>query len=101
MEKVNSLLTTRLNHHGLGWSVIAGQICREAERLYPNIFQTISVRQSESNVTLHIQVPNEKLISFRLIEGGLLRALQTFCVQQKYPVVTKIRLTIESFSDRI
>lgn len=101
MQKVDRILTRRLNHHGLGWSVIAGQICQEAERLYPQLFQTISVRKSEQNITLHVRVPTENLAGFRLVEGGLLRALQTYCGRQSFPPVTRIRLTIEPFSDRL
>ena len=89
-QKTSITLKRRLNHHGLGVLVEAGLICREAERLYPDLFEAISVR----NNVLHIKTTKAQQLQFVMIQGKLLKELQTYCKAQNLQEITNLRLTI-------
>ena len=84
-----TVLKRTINQHGLKPMVEAGQICLEAERLYPSLFRAISTR----NQYLHLELKKADCPKFKLIEGKLLEDLNGFAVANNLPQITRIRLT--------
>lgn len=79
-----------LNQIGLGDAMVGSQICKQAESLYPGLFEGVSYK----NGVFHASVYRAKLLQFKLIEGPLTQALQTYCLEQKFKPLTRVRLTI-------
>ena len=88
-KKTSSILNTRINHHGLGGMVVAGQVCMEAERLMPGLFKAISF----SNGILHLEITKANLKKLKLKEGLLIADLNRFADERKLPQVARVRLT--------
>ena len=88
-KKSDSLIARQLSHHGLADAVAASAVCREAERLYPDLFRAISLKNS----ILHLETAYSQQLPIKLIEGKLLADLDGFVKTQNLPPVTRIRLT--------
>lgn len=89
-KSASSLGTSQHTRRGLQASLVAGQLCIHAEKLYPDLFHAISVR----NEVMHLETPAQQVMKFKLIEGKLLKELQAYAQGKNLPVVTRIRLTI-------
>ena len=76
--------------HKLSTEIIATDICVEAEKLYPDLFHAVSVR----NNILHIEIQPEKVLDFKMIEGKLLKGVNEYCTLKEYSQIERIRLTI-------
>ncbi len=74
---------------GMGARVAAGLICTKAEELYPDLVQAISIK----NGVLTLYVPLALQLEFHLIEGTLVKELNTYAAEAKLPNVTRVRLT--------
>jgi hypothetical protein len=79
-----------MTQRGLGPLVLAGQLCQEAERLYPGLFRAVSVRGE----TLHLEVCDSKLLAFKQIQGTLVDSLRGYANARQFPLVTRVKLTI-------
>ena len=88
-HSTSNLFIKRLNQKGLSSQVLAGLLCHEAERLYPGLFEAVSVRQG----CLHVAVEPSKAIGFKLIEGKLLKEINQYAENQNLPLLTSFRLT--------
>ena len=80
----------RMAQHGLSSIVAAGLLCRQAERLYPNLFVAVSVRQR----VLHLEVEDTSLLALTSIQGPLLQQLNSYAKTQQLPQLERVRLTI-------
>jgi hypothetical protein len=88
-KKTSSILNSRINHHGLGGMVSAGQVCMEAERLLPGLFRAVSF----SNGILHLELSKSNLKALKMQEGRLLDELSRFATERQLPAITRLRLT--------
>ena len=88
-KKTDLVLRRRFNQHGLGPLLEAGQICRKAEQLCPEILRAISVR----NTILHLAIKKENLLAFKLIEGRLITELNSYATEYRLPEIRRVRLT--------
>jgi len=96
-QKGEGIVGRQLRHHGLSGAIAAGQICQKAESLYPEMFKALSCREG----VLKLEVPREKLVALRLVEGKLLKDLQAFALEAHLPSPARIQLTFPRFSDRV
>lgn len=86
-----------MNQHGLGGMIDAGQICRQAEIILPDLFRAVSVRKTLSNThILHLELPKRNLISLKMREGLLLKELNLYADSQKLPRISRLRLTFSA-----
>jgi hypothetical protein len=88
-KKTSSILNARINHHGLGSMVAAGQICMEAERLMPDLFQAISFRSG----ILHLRLKKANLLAVKMGEGPLIENINRFSKDHNLPPIVRLRLT--------
>ena len=88
-QRTENILHRRLNQHGLTGQVQAGQICLQAEHLYPGLFRAVSVRQA----CLHLELERGQAILFKMIEGKLLQELAEFAKHKNLPEIERVRLT--------
>ena len=89
-KKTDLILKRRMNQHGLGTMVTAGQFCRQAELIMPDLFEAISFRGG----ILHLKVHPAKQMAFKMVEGSLFSEINAFAADHQMPAVTKIRLTV-------
>ena len=88
-NKSDLLLKRRLAHHGIGEMVEAGILCQEAERLLPDLFRAVSVKDQ----VLHLEIRKENILALKMQEGRLLQDLNTYANLKKLPNLSRIRLT--------
>lgn len=88
-KRLDLLSKRQFTSRGLGPRVAAGLLCTKAEELYPDILRAISVKQR----VLNIYVAPEHRLDFHLIEGELLKQLNSYAQAAKLPSVTRVRLT--------
>jgi hypothetical protein len=89
-KHISSLATNIHIKRGLQASILAGVLCKEAEKLYPDMFHAISLKQGR----MHIEIEPSKLVSFKLIEGQLLTSLQAYSKKHGLPAITGFTLTL-------
>ena len=89
-KHISSLATNIHIKRGLQASILAGVLCKEAEKLYPDMFRAISLKQGR----MHIEIPPAHLVSFKLIEGHLLTNLQIYGKKHGLPTITGFTLTL-------
>ena len=89
-KKTENIILSHLSRHGLGPAIIATNIGQEAEKMYPELFRSISFKGGY----LHLEVPRKKLLSFKMVQGKLLKDLNVYCKDRSFPVINDIRLTI-------
>jgi hypothetical protein len=89
-NKTDFVLRKRMHEHGLNDLVSAGQLCRHAESLLPNIFTAVSVK----NQVMHLEVPRTHLLAFKMQEGRILDELNQHATLQKVAPISRFRLTI-------
>ena len=94
-QKTSSILNARINHHGLGGMVAAGQMCIEAERLMPGLFTAVSYKNS----ILHLELPKSNLKQMKMQEGRLIDELNQFAAARQLPLIARIRLTFSTPTD--
>jgi hypothetical protein len=91
-KKASSLASNQYAKRGFQASVLAGAICKEAEIRYPGLYRAVSVRKG----IMHLEVSPAKIMEFKMIEGTLLKELQTWATKTGFGIVTGFRLTITS-----
>lgn len=91
-KKTNSLLTTRLNQHGISERLIATRICEKARELHPALFEPVSFK----NGCLHVELTKKNQLPFVMIQGKLLEELNSFTKAEKLPRIERVRLTIST-----
>jgi hypothetical protein len=89
-KRTSNLVPNQMRRHGLSQALAAGQVCLEAERLYPGMFTAVSLVRG----VLKIAVTAQQQAAFRRIEGDLLPALTSFATRSGLPIPTQIRLTV-------
>lgn len=96
-KKSDDIVTKRFTQHGLGPALAAGQVCQQAEKLYPELFQAVSLK----NGILHLRVRKADQLGLKLIEGTLLADLQAFASERNLPSPRRLRLTFQDDSGSI
>jgi hypothetical protein len=94
-KKSDSIVSKRFTQRGLGGAIMAGLVCQEANRLYPNLFKAVSLK----NGVLHLEISKSEQLNLKLIEGKLLAELNEYAKARNLPVPTRIRLTFLAQSD--
>jgi len=93
-KKTDLVLKKSFNQKGMGDLVTAGQLCRQAELLLPNVFRAVSFR----NHILHIELSRAKTMTFKLVEGKLMLELNAYAKEHHLPEVSRFRLTFQEES---
>lgn len=82
----------RMNQHGLGAILVAGQVCMQAEKLYPGLFKAVSLK----NGCLHLEILKKDQLKLTMIQGKLINDLQTYAKAHNLPEINRIRLTFST-----
>ena len=102
MENPGNILSKRFKQHGLGGIIQAGQICLQAEKILPGLYQAISVRKNKAGKhILFLSISKGNLKQFKLQEGTLFDEINNFCSSRKYPAIDRLQLTFIEDSDNI
>ncbi len=86
---VGKLSHRQFARRGLDASLTAGTLCKEAERLYPGMFEAVSLR----NGILKLRLPPSQLLALKMVEGNLIAKLNEYALARQLPKVTAIRVT--------
>jgi hypothetical protein len=88
-KKTDLVLKKRFNQHALGDLITAGQVCRQAEILLPDLFTAVSFRRG----VLHLRLEMKHSLQFKLVQGKLMIDLNHYCETHHLPKVERFKLT--------
>ena len=71
---------------GLDKAIAAGMVCKEAERLYPELFQAVSLRAGILTVT----APLSQRLDIKMIEGKLILELAEYSKPRNLPTAERV-----------
>ncbi|MEI6478453.1 MAG: hypothetical protein WCO52_05710 [bacterium] len=91
-KKTSQLISKNMYRNGLGPILIAGQVCREAERLYPGLYKAVSLKDG----CLNLEIQRTDRLKLVMIQGKLIEDLKAYSTAQNLPPIDRIRLTFYS-----
>lgn len=102
MQRTSAILKKRFQQYGLGEIMDATNLCAQAEKISPDLFQAVSVRESKTGENiLHLKLSKANLIKFKLQQGHLLSELNLYAKSQNLRPIDRLRLTYLENSAKI